>query len=106
MKTIRLLNEVTTLVTGVAAPFFDMSPNPTRTFQAYGTTTSGTGAATITVNVSHNGSDYMTLATIELPLSTVSASDGFLVDAHWEYVRAEVTAISGTGATVSLIMGG
>lgn len=76
-----------------------------RTFQAHGTTSAGAGAATIVVQVSNNDSDWITLGTISLTLSTTSSSDGFASDAPWKYVRGNVTAISGTDATVSLILG-
>ncbi len=72
------------------------------TFQAYGTTTAGAGAATIKIQVSNNETDWLDLGTISLTLSTTSSSDGFAAEAPWQYVRANVTAISGTGASVSV----
>jgi hypothetical protein len=35
---------------------------------------------------------------------TTSADDGFVADETWQYVRAKVTAISGTGAAVTVTM--
>lgn len=74
-----------------------------RTFQAvvYG---SGEVTATVDIEVSNNKEDWLTLAT--LPLSgTTRATDGFAADAPWAFVRANVTAISGTGAAVDAILG-
>lgn len=76
-----------------------------RTFQATGTTTSGSGAATVKIQVSNDASNWLDLATISLTLSTTAASDGLAADAPWGYVRANVTAISGTGASVTVRMG-
>lgn len=72
------------------------------TFQGYGTTTAGAGAATIKIQVSNNGTDWLDLGTISLTLSTTSSSDGFAAEAPWQYARANVTALSGTGASVSV----
>lgn len=81
-----------------------------RSFQALGTTSSGAGSATIRVEASNLSSptenDWIELGTILLTLATTSSTDGFTTDAPWLFVRGNVTAISGTGATVSLIMGG
>lgn len=75
-----------------------------RTFQA---TVSGTGAvsATVLIEVSNDGVGFMLMATITLS-GTTSATDGFVSSAPWSYVRARTTAISGTGATVVVLMGG
>lgn len=75
------------------------------TFQATGTTTAGSGAATIAIRVSNDKVTWLTLGTISLTLSTVASGDGFASDAAWAYVRANVTAISGTGASVTVTMG-
>ena len=76
-----------------------------RTFQVNGATSSGTGAATVKIEVSNNGSDWLTLGTVSLTLGTTSTSDGFVSDAPWGYVRANVSAISGTDAAVTVKMG-
>lgn len=44
------------------------------------------------------------LGTITLT-GTNSASDGFTTQAPWRYVRANVTAVTGTGAVVNVLMG-
>lgn len=74
---------------------------------------SGTGAVSATVVIqcstdpdtaAGTGSDWVTLATITLS-GTTSAVDGFAASANWPVYRANVTAISGTGATVEVSMG-
>lgn len=75
------------------------------TSQAKGATTASTGAASIAVQVSNNGANWLTLGTISLSLSTSESSDGFSSDAPWAFVRGNVTSISGTDAAVSLLMG-
>jgi len=74
------------------------------TFQASGSVASATGAATIAVQVSDDNINWLTLGTITLALTTTSSSDGFASDAPWAFVRGNVTAISGTGAAISLIV--
>ena len=75
-------------------------------FQAVGNTSASTGAATVLIQVSNDGTNYITLGTITLTLGTAKTSDGFAVTVNWEYYRANVSAISGTGATVSVYMKG
>lgn len=100
-RKIPLLLNVTTTATGQST---DEGADKV-TFQAYGTTSSGTGAATIEVQVSNDNTNFLTLGTITLTLGTSATSDGFSADAAWIYTRAKVTAISGTNATVSCNMG-
>lgn len=78
----------------------------TRTFHGYGTTASGSGSADIDIQVSNDGLSWITAGTIQLhSLATSVTADGLAVTVPWKYVRANVTAISGTGASVSVIMG-
>ena len=80
--------------------------NNNMSFHAYGSTTAGAGAATINIYVSNDNVDFSTLAgIIPLTLSTSVSGDGFVSLGSWRYVRANVSAISGTGAKVSVIMG-
>ena len=74
------------------------------TFQAVGITSAGAGSATIDVEVSNDGDNWEVAGTITLTLSTTSSSDGFASNAPWKFVQGNVTAISGTDATVSLYM--
>lgn len=79
--------------------------SPTTTFQA---TVVGTGAVTATVTIEYSNDNTYWCSTVggTITLSgTTSSSDGFTSSAPWKYVRANVTAISGTGATVQVLMG-
>ena len=98
-----LLNAVT--ATGAGLPT-TISNTSGVTFQASGTTTAGAGAATVVIQVSNDGLVWLTLGTITLTLGTTIAGDGFAADAPWGMARANVTAISGTGASVSAYVSG
>ena len=93
-----LLKNVTTTVTGD----WKFKDAPKSAIQA---TVSGTGAvsATIQFEVSNDGSAAIStlLGTITLSGTTL-VSDGFTTDAPWKYLRAKVTAISGTGASINV----
>jgi hypothetical protein len=100
-----LLDAATTTVSGAAFK----PPSRQRTFQVYGETSSGAGSATVVIEVSNieapGTNDWILASTIVLTLSTTRTTDGFASIAPWRNVRARVTAISGTGATVSARMG-
>ena len=75
--------------------------------EAHGTTSSGAGAATVAIEARNEDTGaWLTLATITLTLSTTVSGDGFVLDAPWAQVRANLTAISGTGAAVTVTLGG
>jgi hypothetical protein len=97
----RLLAAVT--ATGAGSAFAVPAGTAKRTFQA---TVAGTGAvtATVLVEITNDGTNWLTLGTITLS-GTTSDSDGFAADAPWAQVRGNVSAVSGTGAAVTLIMG-
>ena len=82
------------------APSYLANSSAKMAFQAV---LSGTGAltATVLVQVSNDAINWMTLGTITLSGTTLT-SDGFTAEAPWAYVRGNVTAISGTGATITL----
>lgn len=76
-----------------------------RVFYAKGTTSSGSGAATIKIQAALAPADtWVDLGTITLTLGTTETADGFASNAAWTHIRANVTAISGTGASVSAVM--
>lgn len=79
------------------------APGPGATVQAVVT---GTGAltATVVVQVSNDGSNWLTISTLSLS-GTTSATQGMALDAHWVYIRADLTVLTGTGATVNVWMG-
>lgn len=110
MPTIVLANAVTATGAGFAfGPLGDsITPKSSRTFMASGETTAGAGAATVLIQVSNdksNTANWMTAGTISLTLGTTTTADGLVIDAPWEFVRANVSAISGTGADVTVTMG-
>jgi hypothetical protein len=90
------------IATGAGAAF-DLPNTGTTTFQAYGTTSAGAGAATIVIQVSNDDDNWITAGTITLTLGTSATTDGFAFAGNWDRVRANVTAISGTNASVSVV---
>lgn len=99
VETSAILTAATTVAAGGAVPGVGRS----KTFQANGTTTAGAGAATIQVQGSNNKTNWDTLGTISLTLSTTSSSDSFNSLDRYLWLRGNVTAISGTGASVNLV---
>lgn len=97
-----VLNAVTALTTSEAISL----GSDNKTFQAMGSTTSGAGSASIIIEVTNNTSwPWIVAGTLTLTLSTTPVSDGFVMQAGWKYVRARLSALSGTGATVSVSTG-
>lgn len=101
VKTVTLLSAVTT--TGVSAAVQPLGVE--RTMQATGTTSSGTGAATVLVEVSNDCVNYFTHDTLSLTLGTTATSDTYETDTAYKCIRANVSAISGTGAAVTVTFG-
>lgn len=99
---ITLIDRTTTTVTGA---WFAV-PTNLPTYRNFQVTETGTGAITATtiLEVSNDGTNAVTLATVSSN-GTNSAIDGFVSPANWPYVRARVTAISGTGATLTVNLG-
>jgi hypothetical protein len=91
-------------VTG-ATTMVTLSGGGTKTFQASGTTTAGAGSVTVGVQCSLDGVNWDTLGTITLTLSTTTASNSFSSNDRCVNHRANVTAISGTGASVTVRVG-
>lgn len=81
-----------------------------QSFQAIGSTASGSGSAVVRVEVSSkelptSDSDWLLAGTITLTLGTTATSDGFVIDAAWKWARGKVSTLSGTGASVTLWKG-
>jgi hypothetical protein len=78
-----------------------------RTFQATGSVSTSTGAATVKIQVSNNNTNWIDLGTITLTLGTTATTDGFSSNATWEYVRAYIATggVTGTNGTVTVLMG-
>lgn len=67
----------------------------------------GTVTATVVIEVSNDGTHAMdTLAGTVTLSGTTSDSDGFAIMTPWKFIRARVTAISGTNATVNVYLCG
>lgn len=99
----QLLGDSGVIATSTGATKYKDSPYAT--FQA---TVVGTGAvsATVVIDASNDRTYWCSTVLGTITLSgTTSASDGFTTTAPWKYVRARVTAISGTGATVTANIG-
>jgi hypothetical protein len=92
----KLLDAQTTVAAGQATQLAGAH----HTFQATVTGT-GTVTANVLIQCSNNGTGWLTLGTITLS-GTTSITDGFASAAPWAFVRANVTAISGTGAAVTV----
>ena len=102
IKLIPLLRGATAVKTGQSADVTQGRVEE-RTFQA---SVSGTGSvsATVVVEVSNDNNQFLPLATFTIS-GTGSATDGFTSLARWGFIRAKVTAISGTGASVDCTAG-
>lgn len=91
--------------TTVASEAFQLGAN-NKTFHIEGATTAGAGSASVSIEVSNNTDwPWLELATTTLTLGTAMAADGMAMEAGWKFVRARITAISGTGANVSVALG-
>jgi hypothetical protein len=105
MSTCKLMTNVIAAPTTAVAV---VSGWPSATYQA---SVVGTGAVTATVIIEATNepnataaSQYITHGTITLN-GTTNATDGFPSTAVWGAVRARLTAISGTSATVNVTAG-
>jgi hypothetical protein len=99
------MSAVTTTATGDTFPMVAAGPIPAeQTYQAY---VVGTGAVSATVKIeATNNTDwgYIEIASLA-PSGTTSAVAGAAYVGPWQFVRARVSAISGTGAAVSVVQG-
>jgi hypothetical protein len=75
------------------------------TFQGIANGSAGAFAAVIVIQVSNNNTNWETLGTLTLAgTATTANTAGLSSDAPWAFVRGNVTSISGTGATATLLM--
>jgi len=76
---------------------------------SYQATVVGTGAvsATVVIEVSIDGVGWLSDASSTLSLSGTTVGSAYLnSNGYWSFARARVTAISGTGASVSVTIAG
>lgn len=93
-------------VTSTGAGTSQSLPSGRCTFQAIANGTSGAFSATVIVQVSNDNTNWEDAITFSLSgTATTADSAGNTLDAPWAYVRGNVSAISGTGANVTLYMG-
>lgn len=99
--TANLLSAVT--ATGAGSPFPLTADS---TFQCIANGTSGAFSATVSVEVSNDNTNWETAIAFSLSgTATTADTAGDNIAAPWKHVRGNVTAISGTGANVTLTMG-
>jgi hypothetical protein len=101
----KLLDAITATATGAAvvldAPAFHGRASCQCGFQAIVTGTGAVGA-TVLIEVSNDGTNWETVHTITLS-GTTSDSDGVASEVPWAFVRARCTALSGTGAALTVL---
>lgn len=94
------------IVNGAGAAFVNFFER--RTFQAIGSTSAGVGAATVDVQATNDPDEaeatWITIGTMILVLGTTKTTDGFASDAPWRKVRGKVSSLTGTNATITLLM--
>ena len=94
------------IATGVQTDYTKFEPlGVRRTFQVTGFTSAGAGAAVVFIQVSNDGTNFITMATCSLTLGTSVTTTGFASEAAWRYVRANVSSISGTDGEVTVSLG-
>lgn len=97
---IKLLNAVTSVSTGSSTGV----PGVNRVVKAQ---VAGTGAVSATINIYGAMNGNVTAATATLigtlaPTGTTTAVDAFVMAAPWPEMFADLTAVSGTGAAVTV----
>ena len=75
-----------------------------RSFQAFGNTSAGVGASTIDIEVSNDNVNYTSVTTLSLTLGVAVTSAVYTMENAYKHVRGNVKTISGTDATVSLVL--
>jgi hypothetical protein len=104
----KLLSEAT----GTGAGGTTVMAEGFRTVQAYGATSTSTGTATIDIQVSNTGDlgTWLTVATLTIATATgaslaaaiaAGTPDGASFINGWRFVRANMTALTGTYSTIS-----
>jgi len=97
--------QVITLLSGATAVSSGTAFQPVDPYQSFGivanVTGTGTVSSTVTISGSLDGVNYAVLSTFSLTGTTTNTQAVTLANAY-KYLVAAVTAISGTGATVSV----
>jgi hypothetical protein len=100
MPVYKLLKDATTVINGTP-----ISLEAVQESLAVQVIISGTGTltATLVTKGSANGIDFFTLATTKIS-GTDSATEGFTIKDPWQYIRSDITALTGTSATINVLM--
>lgn len=105
MSAVTIMNGKTTTGVGETFPLYNKYTGQNKTIQI-GVAGSGAVTATVQIEVSNDGTNFLYDAYSTYSLSgTTSAYVGDVMDANWQFIRANVTAISGTSAAVTVIIG-
>lgn len=99
------MKSVLNLLVDVAAPaagpaFRTPAQHPKKAVIVNITGTSGAQTASVNIEVSNNGTQWGVLSTLSMS-GTSTDTKQYIVDGPFFYVRANVTAITGTGAKVN-----
>jgi hypothetical protein len=78
---------------------------PSKTYQAVCRTTNSTGSAVVAVEGSNDGTNFDSIGTITLSLTTSASSGSFTSQDRYIQNRGNVTTLTGTGANCTLTMG-
>ncbi len=98
------------MLTGATAAIVgDTAPRVQARIKTIEVSLNGTGAVTATVtlwatNIKGNTGKWVELFTVDLA-GTTTDSFGRVVDAPWQYMRAELVSITGTNAAVDVVLG-
>ena len=100
-----LVATILSAATGTGAGSSKELPDGVKSIQA---SIAGTGSltATVAIEVSNDNVNWLSESDSTMSLSgTTAASAGLILSVGWKYLRANVTAISGTSAAVSVYVG-
>lgn len=90
------------IATGASAAIRAENPAQTnQVFQASGTVSVSTGTATVKLQGSNDGTNWVDVGSVTLTLGTVATSDKVVSVQNWLFVRGNVTALTGTNATIN-----
>lgn len=100
-----LCSAATTTGAKTAVQIKNQPPQFKKVVVAYGTTGSGTGSATILVQGSLEGTHYVDLGTISLTLGTTETTGKVETEFPYDYIRVNISALSGIGASITADVG-
>lgn len=102
-----------TLLSGVIATGAGAAYNPKQASEVYtinqvmvatGTVSASTGAATVKYQCSLDNTNWIDIGTATLTLGTAATSDKVLNTANYKWCRANVATLSGTNATINVLV--